>query len=54
MEHSLFIYLSRWWAPGQWVIDCEQHSLSLHSGLFSDAVGRALLHRFEAHEQVAL
>jgi hypothetical protein len=45
----MFIYRSCFWAPGCFVIDCEQHLFSAHSKMFADAVGRALLHRQEAH-----
>lgn len=45
MGMGMFVYLSQWFAPGQWVIDCEDHGVSLHSGLFSDAIGRAFMHK---------
>ena len=28
-----------------WVVDCELHDVSEHSEFFSDAIGRAMLHR---------
>lgn len=45
---SMFIYRSVYWAPGKWIVDCERHAFTVHSGLFAEAVGRAFKHRYEA------
>lgn len=43
--HGEYIYKSRWYAPGMYVLDCEDHEISVHTPWFFDAVGRAFLHR---------
>lgn len=49
MRHELFVYRSRWFYSGDYVADCEPHKFTVHSRLFSDAVGRALMHKW-AHQ----
>lgn len=44
-KDSTCIYRSTYWAPGMYIVDCEEHGVSYHTPLFSDAVGRAFLHR---------
>lgn len=45
----MFIYRSCFWAPGCYVVDCEQHFFSAHSALFADAVARAFMHKYAEH-----
>lgn len=44
-EHLPYIYRSTYWAPGMYIVDCEEHEVSYHTPFFFDAVGRAFLHR---------
>lgn len=45
-EHYILVYRRNCVRDGCWVMDCEEHSISHHTYLFSDAVGRALMHKW--------
>ena len=42
-ECDLLVY--RLYGIHHWTADCEDHEWTEHSLLFSDAIGRAMLHR---------
>lgn len=45
-DHSILVYRRQCLPKDHcWIVDCEEHSVSHHSWLFSDAIGRAMLHR---------
>ena len=44
-ECAAIVYLNPFYEFYKWDMDCEYHQTSYVTRLFSDAIGRAMLHR---------